>query len=80
MLGQLSFKLRPDPCLKLRTDNDNLFHRIKFIDSEDRRCQLWLWERHYNYQRPHQGINGKKPITRFLELFPLHAKLCMSMF
>ena len=57
----------------LRTDNDNLFHRFKFLDSEDRRCQLWLWERFYNFNRPHQGIGGKKPMEKFAEMFPLHA-------
>jgi len=63
----------------LRTDNDNLFHRVQFVDSEDRRYQLWLWERYYNYDRPHQGLKGQKPMARFQELFPLHARLCMTM-
>ena len=62
-----------------RTDNESLFHDIEFTCSEDRRYQLWLWERYYNYQRPHQGIGGLTPAEKFFELFPIHARIvCQS--
>jgi hypothetical protein len=31
-----------------RTDNENLFQQIRFIDSQDRKYQLKLWEMEYN--------------------------------
>ena len=62
-----------------RTDNENLFHAIRFSSSEERRYQLWLWERHYNFNRPHQSLGGKTPVEKFCEMFPLHAKACMLM-
>jgi transposase InsO family protein len=56
-----------------RTDNENLFHRERFRTSEERRYRLWLWERYYNFQRPHQGLRGKTPFEKFQEMFPIHA-------
>lgn len=44
-----------------RTDNENLFHRLRFKDSEERSYQLRLWEMEYNMTRPHQGIQNKAP-------------------
>lgn len=56
-----------------RTDNENLFKAMRFKSSEERKYHLWLWERHYNFNRPHQGIGGTTPAARFAELFPIHA-------
>jgi transposase InsO family protein len=57
-----------------RTDNENLFMEMSFSSSEERRYQLWLWERYYNFNRPHQGLAGITPAQKFMEMFPLHAK------
>lgn len=54
-----------------RTDKENLFDKIQFIDSEDRKYQLKLWEMEYNYHRPHQGINNLKPIERAMQQHPI---------
>jgi hypothetical protein len=56
-----------------RTDNENLFNKYRFKSSEERRYYLWLWERHYQFERPHQGLKGKTPIEVFKQMFPLHA-------
>lgn len=45
-----------------RTDNDNLFHKIRFVDSEDRKYQLKLWEMEYNNHRLNQGIDNLAPL------------------
>lgn len=44
-----------------RTDNEALFHRKQFSNSEERKYYLRLWEMYYNRERPHQGINMQKP-------------------
>ena len=56
-----------------RTDNENLFHQIRFIDSQDRKYQLKLWEMEYNSHRPHQGINNRTPTNVFKEQHPIVA-------
>ena len=56
-----------------RTDNDNLFHRLRFKDSEERRDQLRLWEMEYNNTRPHQGIQNRTPAQMLKEQHPLWA-------
>ena len=61
-----------------RTDNENLFHKIKFIDSEDRKYQLKLWEMEYNYKRPDQGIHNLTPIQRTAEQHPIWAKCALG--
>lgn len=61
-----------------RTDNENLFDTMEFSNSEERRYYFWLWERWYNFDRPHQGLDGKTPVEKFRELFPLHARCMLS--
>lgn len=56
-----------------RTDNDECFNRVRFADPEDRRYQYRLWESQYNFQRPHQGLKGRRPAEVFQEEYPLHA-------
>ncbi len=60
-----------------RTDNENLFRNMTFSSSEERRYYLWLWDRYYNFQRPHQGIDGLTPVEKFIELFPFYARFRM---
>jgi len=54
-----------------RTDKENLFSRLRFIDEEDRRYQLKLWEMEYNYRRPHQGIGNKTPFDIIRKQHPI---------
>lgn len=56
-----------------RTDNENLFSQMRFIDAEDRRYQLRLWEMEYNFRRPHQGIGNRTPADLFREQHPMVA-------
>jgi transposase InsO family protein len=56
-----------------RTDNEELFHCLRFVDSEDRRYQLKLWEYEYNTRRPHQGLGGRPPMDVYLSDYRLHA-------
>lgn len=56
-----------------RTDNENLFEQMRFIDSQDRQYQLKLWEMEYNFQRPHQGIDNRIPVSLFKEQHPMVA-------
>jgi transposase InsO family protein len=56
-----------------RTDNENLFHLIRFTSSEDRKYQLRLWEMEYNQIRPHQGIQNKAPAQMVKKQHPLWA-------
>jgi transposase InsO family protein len=48
-----------------RTDNEELFHVLRFASSEERRYQLWLYEAYYNRERPHQGLGGRTPLEVF---------------
>ena len=57
-----------------RTDKDELFNIKRFSSSEERKYQLKLWEFHYNYERPHQGIGNKTPVQIYKEKYPLHSK------
>jgi transposase InsO family protein len=56
-----------------RTDNEELFHRIRFDNSEERRYQLKLWEYEYNTRRPHQGLGGQTPVAVYLSEYVFHA-------
>jgi transposase InsO family protein len=56
-----------------RTDNEALFQRVRFRDSEERKYQLKLWEYEYNFHRPHQGLDDAVPAQKFKELFPIQA-------
>ena len=50
-----------------RTDNEELFHILRFTDPEERRYQLRLWEQEYNCRRPHQALGGRTPMQVYLE-------------
>lgn len=60
-----------------RTDNDELFHQMRFTSSEERRYQLKLWEYFYNYQRLHQGLEGQTPIDVYKKGYRIHASTRM---
>lgn len=61
-----------------RTDNDNLFHKIRFVDSEDRKYQLKLWEMEYNNHRPHQGIGNLTPLQKAKKQHPTWVRYAMG--
>jgi putative transposase len=56
-----------------RTDNEELFQQEQFIDSEDRRYQLKLWEGEYNTRRPHQALGNRTPMEIYLSEYRVHA-------
>lgn len=60
-----------------RTDNEELFHRMRFKSPEERRYYLRLWEMHYNFERPHQGINNFTPVDLFRKFYQQHFCYCM---
>ena len=64
-----------------RTDNEALFHRVRFSCEEERRYYLRLWEMHYNRKRPHQGLGMKTPYQACREQhFPRTSNLTLSWF
>jgi len=44
--------------------------RAVFLDLEDARRRIGLFIDHYNFQRPHQGLNGLTPADRFFNAAP----------
>jgi transposase InsO family protein len=62
-----------------RTDNEELFHRERFADSEERKYRLALWEAEYNNRRPHQGLGGAIPMDVYLSEYRYHAVSRMLM-
>lgn len=58
-----------------RTDKEELFNINRFVSSEERKYQLKLWEYHYNFDRPHQGIGNKTPQQILAKKYPIHAKV-----
>ena len=62
-----------------RTDNEELFHVIRFSSSEERRYQLRLWEGYYNCHRPHQGLGGLTPLEVYRRDYRLETASCMLM-
>ena len=62
-----------------RTDNEELFHVLRFASPDERRYQLKLWEQEYNNRRPHQALGGRPPMQVYRELYPLHAASRMLM-
>lgn len=56
-----------------RTDNEELFHQEQFIDTEERRYRLKLWEFEYNTRRPHQSLGGRTPMEIYLSEYRTHA-------
>ncbi|MEW6367911.1 MAG: DDE-type integrase/transposase/recombinase [Acidobacteriota bacterium] len=49
----------------IQTIRVELLSRVKFIDYADAREQILAYIRGYNFERPHQGINGQRPADRF---------------
>jgi transposase InsO family protein len=58
-----------------RTNNEELFHQMRFGSSEERRYYLKLWEYHYNEQRPHQGIGNRTPMPVYRQNVEISSKL-----
>lgn len=55
-------------CERLwKTVADEFWDRAAPEDLEDARRRLALWIRHYNFFRPHQGIDGLVPADRFFD-------------
>jgi transposase InsO family protein/transposase-like protein len=48
-----------------KTVQDELWSRVMLRDLEDARERLRHYVAHYNFQRPHQGIEGAAPADRF---------------
>lgn len=44
--------------------------RAVFLDLEDARRRIGLFIDHYNFQRPHQGLEGVTPADRFFQAAP----------
>jgi transposase InsO family protein len=44
--------------------------RAVFLDLEDARRRIGLFIDHYNFQRPHQGLEGLAPADRFFQAAP----------
>jgi hypothetical protein len=62
-----------------RTDNEELFRRMRFSSSEERKYQLKLWEMEYNNRRPHQGLRGAIPVEIYVRDYGVHARTRMIM-
>lgn len=56
-----------------RTDNEELFDRMTFQSSEERRYKLRLWEHEYNTRRPHQSLGGRTPVDVYLSEYRFHS-------
>ena len=48
-----------------KTLQDELWHRVTLRDLEDARERLERFVAHYNFQRPHQSLDGMTPADRF---------------
>ena len=48
-----------------KTPQDELWHRVTLRDLEDARLRLARFVAHYNFQRPHQSLEGMTPADRF---------------
>ncbi len=51
-----------------RTLRLEFFDKAKITTFDDFKEQLSLYVKHYNFQRPHQGIGGMTPADRFFEI------------
>lgn len=51
-----------------RTLRMEFFDKAKISTFDELREQLQLYVKHYNFQRPHQGIGGLTPADRFFEI------------
>ena len=49
----------------IQTIRQELLTRVKFADFSDAQAQIASFVRTYNFDRPHQGIGGKRPTDRF---------------
>jgi transposase InsO family protein len=61
----------PQTCGKIerfwKTLWEELLSRTVFADYEDCQRRMGLFIQHYNFQRPHQGIEGMTPADRFFK-------------
>lgn len=56
-----------------RNLNQELLSRIPISSFEEMQQKVEAWVKYYNYQRPHQGINGLVPADRFFGIEkPIH--------
>jgi transposase InsO family protein len=44
-----------------RSDQEEFYQLLSYTDDVDLEMKLREWERHYNYDRPHGGLNGQTP-------------------
>lgn len=51
-----------------KTVEAEFWERVNPADLDEARERLKLFIDHYNYQRPHQGLNGATPADRFFEV------------
>ena len=49
----------------IQTIREELLTKVKFTGFEDARAQIRSFIHSYNMDRPHQGIEGKRPVDRF---------------
>lgn len=47
-----------------RTDEEEFYSRQRFEDIQDLKVKLSEWEKHYNLERAHMGLNGQTPVER----------------
>lgn len=50
-----------------KTDKTEFYTTVD-LSSEDLERQLFEWQHHYNWERPHGAHNGKPPMDRYFEL------------
>lgn len=49
----------------MQTIKGELIRRVKFQDAQDAREKISGYLYHYNHHRPHQGLGGKVPTSRY---------------
>lgn len=49
----------------IQTIRNELLRKVKFSSFADARTQIQSFIQRYNVERPHQGIQGKRPVDRF---------------
>lgn len=50
-----------------RTDEQEFYSKEKFLDEEDLKGKLVIWENHYNQERGHMALGGQTPAEVLIE-------------
>ena len=61
LTGLLEFGLHSEAIDKSRMDQEEFYQLLNYVDDQDLNKKLEVWEKFYNFSRPHGAFGGRAP-------------------